>query len=129
MNPSLAPEYRDELPPGCPPDAAEEPTIPIEVFRLVHNNPPTADDFRSQRTEHPTARFTVDECIARGLSVWVEFESARNARRLPKFKNALIARLRLGAGAGRMMQTFRQAHRTWWPYKGYDIAGSCEVMP
>ena len=51
--------YREPLPEGCPPDAAEEITAPREVFRLVRNNPPVLDDFRSQRAEKPKAVFQV----------------------------------------------------------------------
>ena len=48
---------REPLPEDCPPDNSEEITAPRVVYRLVRNNPPTNDDFRSQRAERPTARF------------------------------------------------------------------------
>ena len=43
--------YREPLPEDCPPDEAEEITAPRVVYRLVRNNPPTGDDFLSQRAE------------------------------------------------------------------------------
>ena len=41
--------FRDDLPSGCPPVGAREVTSEESVFRLVRNNPPTANDFQSQR--------------------------------------------------------------------------------
>ena len=45
--------YRELLSEGCPPDDAWEITAHRAVYRLVRNNPPTDDDFRSQRAEKP----------------------------------------------------------------------------
>ena len=45
--------YREELPAGCPPDEAEEIVEERVVFRIVRKDPPTHDDFRSQRAEQP----------------------------------------------------------------------------
>ena len=62
--------YRESLPENCPPDTADEITSPRLVYRLVRNNPPTDDDFRSQRAEQPDRVFrNISECQARGLSV------------------------------------------------------------
>ena len=59
--------YREPLPEGCPPDNAEEIIAPRVVYRLVRNNPPTGDDFRSQRSERPDRVFhDVTECRAAG---------------------------------------------------------------
>ena len=59
--------YREPLPEDCPPDNAQEITAPRVVYRLVRSNPPTDDDFRSQREERPDQVFhDVTECRARG---------------------------------------------------------------
>ena len=46
--------YKEQLPEGCPPDTAKYITETQEFFRLVVTNPPTDDDFRSQRSENPS---------------------------------------------------------------------------
>ena len=121
-------EFRDELPEKCPPGGVQEIAAETTVYRIVRNNPPTSDDFRSQRQEQPNAAFSVDECLARGLSVWADQVAAAQRLRLPKFRNARVCRLKLTAGAGKIMQTFKPEHRTWWPYRTYDPTTCCEVV-
>jgi hypothetical protein len=114
--------YREPLPEGCPPDAAEEIAAPREVFRLVRNTPPTMDDFRSQRAEKPRAIFQVSECQARGLSVFADRQDAEaKVLKLPRFRGCFVCRVTLQAGAGRIQQTFQPSHHTWWPLAAFDI--------
>lgn len=121
--------YREPLPAGCPPDAAEEIAQPREVFRLVRNNPSTLDDFKSQRAERPDAVFhvSVSECQARGLSVFADRRDSERAQKLPRLRRHLICRLRLDAGAGRIQPTGKPSHHTWWPLAAFDILAHCEV--
>ena len=95
--------------------------MPREVFRLVRNTPPTLDDFRSQRAERPEAIFQVSECQARGLSVLADRSDSERALKLPVLRGRLICRLRLDVGAGRIQQTGRPSHHTWWPLAAFDI--------
>lgn len=113
--------YREPLPEGCPPEEAEEIAESREVFRLVRNNPPRFDDFRSQRAEKPDAVFQVTECQARGLSVFADRRDSERALKLPTLRGRLICRLRLEPGAGRIQQTGRPSHHTWWPLADFDI--------
>lgn len=118
--------YREPLPDGCPPEAAEEIVASREVFRLVRNNPPALDDFRSQRAEKPQAVFQVSECQARGLSVFADRRDAEaKALKLPRFRGCLVCRVTLQAGAGRIQQTFQPSHHTWWPLATFDILAHC----
>ena len=120
--------YREPLPDGCPPDTAEEIVQPRDVFRLVRTDPPTEDDFKSQREENPGRTFRgVDECQARGLSVHTERRDSENALKLPNLRGRLICRLRLGLGAGTIQQTGRPSHHTWWPLADYDVLAQCTV--
>lgn len=120
--------YREPLPSGCPPDTAKEIDHPRDVFRLVRTDPPTARDFRSQRAEKPDRIFPgIDECQARGLSVHAERRDSERALRLPALRGRLICRLRLGAGAGKIQQTGRPSHHTWWPLADYDILAQCTM--
>ncbi len=113
--------YRESLPDGCPPEAADEIAAAREFFRLVRSDPPTQDDFRSQRAEKPEAVFQVTECQALGLSVFADRRDSERALKLPWLRNRLICRLRLEAGAGRIQQTGRPSHHTWWPLAAFDI--------
>ena len=120
--------YREPLPDDCPPDAAEEIDAPRTVYRLVRNNPPSDDDFRSQRAEKPTARFNVSECRARGLSVFAERRVAERLAKKPNLTGSVICQVTLTPGAGRIKQTGGRSHYTWWPYKDYDILANCRLV-
>lgn len=120
--------YREPLPEGCPPDASEEIISLREVFRLVRSDPPTDEDFKSQRAEKPNHIFIgVTECMARGLSVYAERRDTEKALKLPSLRGRFICRLRLKSGAGRIQQTGRRSHHTWWPLASYDILAQGEV--
>ncbi len=122
--------FRDDLPSKCPPVDAREVASEESVFRLVRNNPPTVNDFKSQRQARPSASFSgVDECTVRGLSVYGSIGDAKEKLLLPKFrKGYFLCRLKLNRGAGRIKQTFNYSHHTWWPYKAYNIPAVCEVV-
>lgn len=118
--------YREPLPQGCPPEAAEEISSAWGVFRLVRTNPPTDSDFRSQRAEKPSRRFRdVTECQSRGLSVFAARKDAIRASKLPSLRGRLLCRVQLQAGAGHIQQTRRPSHHTWWPLADFDILARC----
>lgn len=119
--------YREPLPNDCPPPEASEIADPRIVFRLVRLDPPTLDDFRSQRDEQPTASFRLSECQARGLSVFAVQGDCQLAAKLPKFRGRLVCRVNLRVGSGFIQQTNRPSHHTWWPFANYDILSQCEV--
>jgi hypothetical protein len=51
---------------------------------------------------------------------------AELAAKLPCLRGSRVCAVRLGAGAGRLLQTFRPSHHTWWPFAAFDILGHCE---
>ena len=118
--------FPEELPGNCPPAAVEEIVGRWDVNYLVRTDPPTADDFRSQRAEKPIHHFR-DECRARGLSVHSDPHDSEQARRLPTLQGRLICRLHLDAGAGELLQTGRPSHHTWWPLASYDVLAVAAV--
>ena len=121
--------YREELPDGCPPQDAKEIVDEIICYRLVHHEPPTEEDFRSQRALQPNKDFEVPECQARGLSVFMKPSDARKkARRSRNLRGTKVAKLTLTHGAGYIQKTGRNSHHTWWPYKECDVLANCEVM-
>ena len=93
--------YRDPLPKGCPPDAAEEIAVPREFFRLARTDPPSLADFRSQRAEKPGRAFPgVTECQACGLSVFADRQDlVVKALKLPYLRGRLVCRVALDAAA------------------------------
>ena len=120
--------YREPLPDDCPPVDAEEIDAPRILYRLVRNNPPTDDDFRSQRAEKPTARFNVSECRARGVSVFTNLSDAERQTRRRNLRHLTPCLITLTAGAGRIQKTGGSSHYTWWPYKDYDILANCQMV-
>ena len=120
--------YREPLPDGCPPATAEEINEPRRVFRLVRTNPPTEQDFRSQRAEKPTHRFPgISECRARGLSVYARQQHGRRALKLPSLRRRLLCSIQLSAGAGKIQQTGTRSHHTWWPLAEFNILVRCAL--
>lgn len=119
--------FREPLPWDCPPPAAEEILAPRDVFRLVRKNPPSNRDFASQRQLKPGRDFFgVTECQARGISIHANrLDSKRILQGI--LKGRLICRVRLGAGAGYILQTGSDSHHTWWPFADYDILSRCKV--
>ena len=119
--------YKEPLPDGCPPDAAEEIVDPRRVFRLTRAGMPTDDDFRSLRAENPTRVYRgLDECRVRGLSVFGNRGDCEWAARLPRLRGCSLCSIDLGIGAGRIQQTGQRSHHTWWPLAQFDILARCE---
>ena len=125
-------EYRDPLPEGCPPDAAE---VIVERRILYHFTFDPIDldnDFRSHWQKQPGARRITsrDECNARGLTMWDNLDVAKDEleKLQRRFKGRpsgaiwavrRICQVELGDGAGAILQTYKEHHWTWWPAAGY----------
>ena len=121
-------KFREPLPEGCPPVAADEIAETRYVFRLIRSTLPNESDFQSQQVERPDRTFEgVDECRVRGLSVYARLQDAEKRLKMPKMRGRKVCRVRLNAGAGFIQQTGRDSHHTWWPYAAYDILSRCEV--
>jgi hypothetical protein len=121
-------EFRDVLPPRCPPEEAQEITAETELFRLVKNDPPTAADFLSWQTLYPNRSFASNPCQACGLSVLRTHYDCVAYLKLPNLRGSRICRIRLARGHGRLQQTGKLPHHTWWPHRAFNHAASCEVI-
>ena len=120
--------YREPLPKGCPPEDSEEIAEPRIVYRLVRNNPPTDDDFQSQRAERPSRTFRdVTECQARGVSVFASLNIAEDLSTRGNLRGRAVCQVILSPGAGRILPTGGRSHHTWWPLADYDILANCQV--
>ena len=92
-------------------------------------NPPTDDDFRSQRAERPDHVFRdVTECRARGLSVFASRNVAEHLSTSGNLQGTAVCQVTLTPGAGRIQPTGRRSHYTWWPLANYDILANCQVV-
>lgn len=121
-------KYREPLPADCPPDDAEDITADMTVFRLVRGNPPTDDDFRSQRVESPNRKFPVDECTTRGLSVFsLEKDAKEKTLKIHRLRDHLIYHVKLTTGAGKIRKSSGSSHITWWPFANFDILACCNI--
>ena len=122
--------YRETLPEGCPPDEADEITAPRIVFRLVWTDPPTDDDFRSQRALKPDRVFrNVSECMARGVSVYLDPSDLKDLmQKFPHMRGTMVCQVELDRGAGFIQRT-RGSHHTWWPLAEFDILANSTVQP
>jgi hypothetical protein len=120
--------FREPLPDGCPPQNADAISSQLVVFRLVRSNPPTEDDFRSQRAERPKASFSAAECMARGLSVHGRRDISERMQKLPTFQNHHVCIVLLNVGAGYIQQTGQPSHHTWWPFATFNILDHSEVQ-
>lgn len=118
--------FREPLPPGCPPVESREITSDLVVFRIIRAETAANDDFHSQQFLQPQAKFNVSPCRARGLSVNTTLDHAVSLLKLPKLSGGTVCRIRLRAGTGRIQQTGRWSHHTWWPLASFDILAACE---
>lgn len=116
----------------CPPSSAS--ACAGLVYRLVQNNPPKENDFRTYFELYPTRVWRPNElCPAKGLSVRTSFEAARDELR--RFKARIkgatwsVAAATLDSKAGSIAQTFTDPkHYTWWPKQNFDFLAAFKVQ-
>lgn len=113
--------WEEELPEQCPPLTAVE-VKDFICYRAVNGNPATPEDFFSQRRLSPKAVYKgVTECVTRSCSVFTTIERLKAKTLHPKFRNALVAELRLQPKDG-VVEIGRNGHCSWW----VDVAFSPE---
>ena len=109
--------WYEQLPELCPPVDA----VPCEgaYYRIAKGNPASNGDFFSQRKLQPNKVFTglgVDECVARSISLFSDINDAIRRLKLPKFRNAQIAK------DGVMKKTFSDSHYSWWRSTNFEVS-------
>lgn len=120
------------LPDGCPPvDAAPFPAG--LVYRLVANNPCTADDFRSRFTEGaPEPEEPYDGCRWRACSVHVGDRGLRRLRKIAKmpwFRHlTYIAHVAVDQNSGiAMAWPGDPTHFSFWLYDHFDAPSAVQA--
>lgn len=114
--------WKEPLPQGCPPEKARN-TNGETYYRLLENNPPAADDFKSYaELKKPTM---APECEARSISLVTELAAA-HAKLLPRTRFVGIGLITLAPGSGAIF--VRKTHVHWWPCGACDPLGHCVVV-
>lgn len=115
------------LPLGCPPNDAMPCTS--VMYRLVAAPQIAPTDFISHFELYPSRSFP-DECIARGLSVFLSFEAACKLRkRFRAYSQFRIAVASFPEAVGVIKQTGSCHHHTWWPEEGTDPSPAFQIDP
>ena len=115
-------KWFEELPEQCPPEDAKE--CNGIYFRIANGNPATSEDFFSQRKLRPDKVFKgagIDECIIKSISLFSNRREIEKRMKLPKFKKAVIAEVKLEPKDGMMKKTFGFAHYSWWRTNDFKV--------
>lgn len=128
VNKTCAQGWAKAVPEGCPQSEPITDTETNVLFHLVATDPPTEEDFQSQRELHPDRHFQgVTECVARSLSNWTDFSKCNDLRKIGRHKKKLVGRIQLAPNSG-AISTRPDGHVSWWPCKGFDPVSATEVV-
>jgi hypothetical protein len=122
---NMSNKWFEELPEQCPPNDAE--VCNGIFYRIANGNPVTSEDFFSQRKMYPNKVFRgegIDDCVIKSVSLFSNINEAMKRLKLPKFKRAVIAEVKLGTTDGMIKKTFGFAHYSWWRSKSFDVSQS-----
>ena len=118
----MAKNWFEDLPKQCPPEDAE--VCNGVYYRIANGNPASSEDFFSQRKMHPDKVFRgegIDDCIVKSISLFSDKKEIERRMKLPKFKKAVIAEVRLMPKYGMIKKTFGVAHYSWWRTHDFDV--------
>ena len=127
-------QYREPLPPDCPPTSAQEITERTVRYRLLENATPRPEDFDSyvRRNGHVNQRTRRTPCEQNGVSLFVSLETPSNMMKSRLNRNnrwLAIGELTIPVGAGKLNPIEPNGHQTWWPSQAFDPVANCKVMP
>ena len=115
--------FPTDWPTGCPPADAEDANG--EFYRIVKADPLRADDFLSY---HEMGIARGDPILRFGLSLFRLRSDAELASRTFRNLGKVIAQCELQEEHGKIKQTGRPTHTTWWPYLGVDRVSLFNVV-
>lgn len=127
-------QYREPLPPDCPPPSAKVITEQTVRYRLLAGAVPTQKDFDSfvKKRGRPNRRNKRrTPCEQSGVSLWNSLNSVRAllVSDLNKGQWQSIGKLTIPTGAGNLNPIEPEGHQTWWPSKAFDPVKNCKVIP
>ena len=126
-------QYREPLPPDCPPLTAQGITEQTVRYRLLENVFPTPEDFDSfvKKRGRPNRRSKRTPCEQNGVSLWKSLNSVRAL--LASYLNndgrwQSIGELTIPIAAGKLNPVECDGHQTWWPSQAFDPVENCKVI-
>ena len=126
-------QYREELPPDCPPESATEIMEPTTRYRLLKNITVTENDFDSYAHQRGSANPRLERavCEQHGVSLFTSIRKARDLLESPYNRNGrwqAIGVLTLPPGTGKLNRVEPNGHQTWWPSRGFDPKEHCRSV-
>ena len=126
-------QYREPLPPDCPPPGASAIMERTVRYWLLETTIPRPVDFDSyaQRNGRINRQIRRTPCEQSGVSRFVSLGavpalltgSLNQNRRWQS-----IGELTLSPGAGKLNPVEPTGHQTWWPAQGFDPVDNCKVI-
>jgi len=126
-------QYREPLPPDCPPPSAHAIAEKTVRYRLLAGSAPTQKDFDSfaKQKGRYIRRSRRTPCEQSGVSLWESLSSVR-ALLASDLNNdnrwQSIGELTIPPGAGKLNPVEPNGHQTWWPSKACDPIADCKVI-
>lgn len=107
--------YLEALPDQCPPNDADDVAL-IRVYRMVNENPPAADDFKSYAALGKENKHGSNPCGWASCSLVYNPEAHKS--RWPKLREATVkfARLDIPEGTGKSKSKKNSNHIHFWCY-------------
>jgi hypothetical protein len=116
-------DFREELPDGCPPEAAHDGGCGT-AYRLVPTAKPVPSDFASNAAKKETCPETCDPCRWASCSLFTDLNTIQKKRKtfkkLRKFHFA--AEMTIKSGSGLLMQ--EGSHIDFWMFASFDPIGA-----
>lgn len=127
-------QYRESLPPDCPPPSAQGIMDRTVRYRLLETTSPKQEDFDSyvKRQGGVNRRIRRTPCEQSGVSLLVSQGFARKLMTSYFNRNRrwqAVGELTLPSGAGKFNPADSNGHQTWWPSQAFDPVGNCTVLP
>lgn len=117
----------EDLPVECPPNAATEVVVPETFYRLAQSPIITDEDFWSHRKLWPNKVFKTTECITRAVSIHKNIEDCQKLKMLSAHKDKVIVSIVLSEGSGRVQQTFKPSHHSWWRKSTFNPVAAATI--
>lgn len=126
-------QYRESLPPDCPPHSAQGIMDRTVRYRLLESATPKQEDFDSYAKRQGGVNLQISRtpCEQSGVSLFASQESARRLMTSILNRNRrwqAVGELTLQAGAGKLSTVDANGHQTWWPLHAFDPVGNCTVL-
>ena len=64
----------------------------------------------------------IDDCIVKSISLFSDRKEIEKRMKLPKFKKAVIAEVRLEPKDGKIKKTFGPAYYSWWRTSHFSVS-------